>query len=89
MFKISHILRVINIHIQLALQLGIAFDIKSAERNEEFLASVGRTSISEIDLQMHADVIDHAKERASMLLRMYNELRSCYAEQDGILSKIK
>lgn len=72
---------------QLALQLAIAFDIRSAERNEEFMASVGRTSIAEIDRQMHADVIDHAKDRASMLLRMYNELRACYAEQDGILSK--
>lgn len=75
------------LHPQLAIQLGIAFDIKSAERNEEFMASVGRTSIAEIDSQMHADVIDHAKERASTLLRMYNELRACYAEQDGILSK--
>lgn len=71
---------------QLAVQLGIAFDVKRAAKNEEFMASVSRTAIVDQDEQLLSDIIDHARQRASYLLDMYNELRTCYAEQDGILS---
>lgn len=71
---------------QLALRIAIAFDVKRAEKNEEFMASVSRTAIVDQEVHLLSDIIDHARQRATYLTAMYNELRMCYAEQDGILS---
>ena len=62
-------------------------DIERAEKNEEFMASVIRSYMSEYERLLHNELIEHAKERSKSLFKQFNELKYKYAEQDGLLSK--
>lgn len=71
--------------LQLAIQCDVAFNIEKAAKNEEFLASVSKTYLDNIEAHLLHDIIEHAKSRANSLTENYNTLRLLYAEQDGLL----
>lgn len=72
---------------QLTNQLGVAFDSKIAEQNEEFLAKVSRSYLHKVDMDLLLELVEHAKSRSTQLNETFNQLRKNYAEQDGLLSK--
>ncbi|XP_037034063.1 uncharacterized protein LOC119072860 isoform X2 [Bradysia coprophila] len=73
-----------NIH-KLAIQCDIAFNIEKAAKNEEFLASVSKTYLENIEAELLNDIIEHGRSRSKALTESYNTLRLLYAEQDGLL----
>lgn len=70
---------------KLAIQCDVAFNIEKAAKNEEFLASVSKTYLENIEAQLLNDIIEHARSRSKALTENYNTLRLLYAEQDGLL----
>lgn len=69
----------------MAVQCDVAFNVEKAAKNEEFLASVSKTYLDNIEAHLLHDIIEHAKSRSNALTENYNLLRIIYAEQDGLL----
>ncbi|KAJ6647894.1 hypothetical protein Bhyg_03118 [Pseudolycoriella hygida] len=74
--------------LKLAIQCDVAFNVEKAVKNEEFLASVSRTYLSNIEAYLLHDIIEHAKSRSKALAENYNTLRLLYAEEDGLLATV-
>ncbi|CAG9797344.1 unnamed protein product [Chironomus riparius] len=73
---------------KLAVKLQVAFDIKKASENEEFLARISR-SMMEVELQrLKMDMVDHARKRVDTLSDSFNNLRQLYLEQDGLIASV-
>lgn len=68
--------------------MGIAFDTDRAAKQEEFVARVSKSYMTEVDDFLHNELIEHSKVRATNLIDLNNQLRLCYAEQDGLIGKI-
>lgn len=61
--------------------------MEKAAKNEEFLASVSKTYLENMEAYLLNEIVEHAKSRATALTENYNSLRLLYAEQDGLLGE--
>lgn len=74
---------------QLAERLNVSLDAEQASKYEEFIASVSRKYMADVNKALKEDILEHAKKRANELLQQYSKLRMLYSEQDGLIGKLK
>lgn len=75
-------------NLQLAIKLGVAFNVQNAAKQEEFMAGICRHSMGEESRMFRKDILNHAKTRANKLLYQYNKLRILYSEEDNLIISI-
>lgn len=59
--------------------------MERAAKYEEFIASVSRKYMTDVNKALKEDILEHAKKRANELLQHYSKLRMLYSEQDGLI----
>lgn len=67
--------------------MNVATDPERAAKYEEFIASVSRKYMADVNKALKEDILEHAKKRANELLQQYSKLRILYSEQDGLIGK--
>lgn len=68
-------------------KLGIATDASKAKQNEELLATISKSSLNYMTLDVLTTMVDMCKKRSSLLMEKYTKLKDLYSDLDGILSK--
>lgn len=68
-------------------KLGIANDSLKAKQNEELLATISKSSLNYMTLDVLTTIVDMCKKRSSLLMEKYTKLKDLYSDLDGILSK--
>lgn len=70
-------------------KLGIVADPSKAKQNEELLATISKSSLNYMTLDVLTTMIDLCKKRTVLLLEKYSKLKELYTDLDGILSKMR
>lgn len=67
--------------------MNLVGNLPKAKQNEELLATISKSSLSFMTLDVLTTMIELCKKRTGLLLEKYTNLKELYTDLDGVLSK--